>query len=96
MKQVVAVDGQAIGGRRGVHCFYAICMICSDEHVSLKRQIRRLRSCRIFRSRGPDGREMIVAPIIGKDGKVHRFVVLDKNDPLPIPRQESEIYLRAD
>jgi hypothetical protein len=75
--------------------FYAICAICSGEHVSLKCKMRRLRFCRIFRSRNADGRDVILAPIVGKDGKVHRFVVLDKNDPLPIPRQENETYLRV-
>jgi hypothetical protein len=96
MKQVVVVQGQAVGGRGLVQGFYSICVICSGEHVSLKRKMRRLRSRRIFRSRSADGREVILAPIIGKDGKVHRFIVLDKNDPLPIPRQETETYLRAD
>jgi hypothetical protein len=64
--------------------------------VTLKRKMRRLRSCRIFRSRSAHGHEVIVAPIVGKDGKVHRFIVLDKGDSLPIPRHEGETYLRAD
>ena len=64
--------------------------------VRLKHKILKLQTCRIFQSRGPDGREVICAPIIGKDGKVHRFIILDKSDPLPIPRQESEICLRVD
>jgi hypothetical protein len=64
--------------------------------MSPKRKMRRLRSCRIFRSRSADGRDVIVAPIVGKDGKAHRFIVLDKNDPLPVPRQETETFLRTD
>ena len=64
--------------------------------MSPKHKMRRLRVCRVFRSRSADGREVIMAPIVGKDGKVHRFIVLDKGDPFPIPRQESETYLRAD
>ena len=39
---------------------------------------------RIFKSLGSDGQKVILAPIIGKDGKVHRFVVLDYRDPIPV------------
>jgi hypothetical protein len=62
-----------------------------DNMVKLK-----CKTCRIFRSRGPDGRELILAPIVGKDGKVHRFIVLDRMDSLPLPREEAETFLRAD
>ena len=62
----------------------------------VKRRVRRLHAGRIFRSRGADGREVVVAPIMGEDGRVYRFVVLDKSDPLPVPRQEAEAYLRVD
>ena len=63
--------------------------------MPIKRKARR-RTCRIFRSRSADGREIIVAPILGKDRKIHRFILLDRTDPLPIPRQEAEAYLRVD
>ena len=62
----------------------------------VKRKVRKLHTGRIFRSRSADGREVVVAPIMGKDGKVYRFIVIDKSDPLPVPRQEAEAYLRVD
>ena len=65
-------------------------------HMSLKRKVGASIACRVYRSRTADGREVVLAPIVGKNGKVHRFIVLDKNDPLPIPRGESETYLRVD
>ena len=62
----------------------------------VKRKVRKLHAGRIFRSRGADGREVVVAPIVGADGKIRRFVVLDRTDPLPVPREESGVYLRVD
>ena len=57
----------------------------------VKRKARR----RVFRSIR-DGREVIVAPIIGKDGKVHRFMVLDYRDAIPVHDQGRDVYLRGD
>jgi hypothetical protein len=65
-------------------------------HMSLKRKVGASIACRVYRSRGADGREVVVAPIIGANGKIHRFIVLDKTDPLPIPREERETFLRVD
>jgi hypothetical protein len=49
-----------------------------SEHMPMKCKTRgELQEySRIFRSRSADGREVIVAPIIGHDGKVHRFAAL--------------------
>jgi hypothetical protein len=63
--------------------------------VHLTRKLRALQAGRIVRLRNFGGRDVIVAPILGKDRKVHRFIVLDKNDPLPVVREESATYLRA-
>jgi hypothetical protein len=69
----------------GLFDFYVNYVICSPEHMSLKRKMRKRPLSRI---RNAAGREVILAPIIGKDGKIHRFIV--------IPRLESNTYLRVD
>jgi hypothetical protein len=91
-----------VGGRTVAHLkrhllfLRRMCDMSAFGHMSLKRKVRRRTACRVYRSRTADGREVVLAPIVGKNGKVHRFIVLDKNDPLPIPRGESETYLRVD
>jgi hypothetical protein len=57
--------------------------------MSVKRKMRKRQSCRVYRSQSADGREIILAPIIGKDGKIPQFIALPR-------RQDSETYLRAD
>jgi hypothetical protein len=55
--------------------------------MSVKRKMRRRLSSPI-RSRTTDGREVILAPIVGRGGKIHRFVV--------VPRLDRDTYLRVD
>jgi hypothetical protein len=56
--------------------------------MSVKRKMRKRQTGRALRSRSADGRDVILAPIIGKDGKIHRFIA--------IPRWGSDLYLRTD
>jgi hypothetical protein len=60
--------------------------------AKLKRKMQR----RPYILRGENGQEIILAPIVGTDGRVHRFIVLDRGDPLPIPHEETETYLRVE
>lgn len=62
----------------------------------LKRKMRRTKVLRVLRARAADGCEIILSPVIGEDGRLHRFVVLNRRDPVPVHTADQDVYLRTD
>jgi hypothetical protein len=42
------------------------------------------------------GKKLVLAPVIGEDGKFERFVLIDRRDPIPVHNaDQQDVYLRA-
>jgi hypothetical protein len=63
------------------------------ESVPIKKKVRH----RVTRTYLQNGREVVLYPIFGESGKLHRFVMLDRETPIPTHDPErDDVYLRVD